>query len=122
MHESPPHRADRLPPQQHRYHYGTVLRPKTFPEAQKDGKFECAKYGDCVVDAETLVTLSGKSICSPHSRFNISSNISPDLPGGLFPPDVPTEIVFAYLVSHICVNDLLLLGLLTIILGEKYRL
>jgi hypothetical protein len=74
------------------------------------------------VDAETLVILSGKPICSPHPRFNISSNISPDLPSGLFPPEVPNEIVFAYLVSPICVNVVLLLGLLTIISGEKYML
>jgi hypothetical protein len=74
------------------------------------------------VDAETLVALSGKPIYSLHSRFNISSNISPDLPSGLFPPCVPIEIVFAYLVSQTCVNVLLLLGLLTIISGEMYKL
>jgi hypothetical protein len=87
---------------------------------------------DCVVDVAMLVIhttrttfracgLCGVSHCCGdpsvpnlhsllgryESSFNINSHKSSDHTSGPFPPDVPTKIVFAYLVSPIRVNVLL---------------
>ena len=59
--------------------------------------------GDLRVSAPNFHALLGRHT----SSFNIKPYTSPDHPSGLFPPDVPTKIVFAYLISPTCVNVLL---------------